>query len=394
MAICPTCGGGHTTAFYAARAVPVHSVLLLETRHEALTYRTGDIELHLCADCGFIFNARFDACAHEYSARYEATQTYSPTFNQFALRLARDLIARHDLHHKSIIEIGCGQGEFLTLLCELGDNRGVGFDPAYRDTGTQSDEPQFIADFYSEIYSAYHADFICCRMTLEHIDQTADFLRQIRRSIAERPDTILFFQVPNAAYVLREIAFWDIYYEHCSYFTPFSLDYLFTHTGYDVFSIHTDYDDQYLMIEAKPARGEIGKSASFDYTRDDILHAVDHFSARCHNRQQAWRKLLQSYADRGERIVLWGGGSKGVSFLTTLGIRDSIEYVVDINPKKQQMHMAGTGQRIVSPDFLKIYRPDLIVVMNPAYCAEIQHMLDQRVIKSRLLPVTAEVEDV
>jgi hypothetical protein len=41
------------------------------------------------------------------------------------------LIERYDLYGKDIIEIGCGQGEFLTLLCELGGNRGVGFDPAY-----------------------------------------------------------------------------------------------------------------------------------------------------------------------------------------------------------------------------------------------------------------------
>ena len=29
----------------------------------------------------------------------------------------------------------------------------------------------------------------------------------------------MFFQVPDMSRVLRDLAFWDIYYEHCSYFT-------------------------------------------------------------------------------------------------------------------------------------------------------------------------------
>ena len=32
-------------------------------------------------------------------------------------------------------------------------------------------------------------------------------------------NTVVFFQVPNARYVFGDLAFWDIYYEHCSYFT-------------------------------------------------------------------------------------------------------------------------------------------------------------------------------
>ena len=31
----------------------------------------------------------------------------------------------------NILEIGCGKGEFLVQICEIGDNRGVGIDPTY-----------------------------------------------------------------------------------------------------------------------------------------------------------------------------------------------------------------------------------------------------------------------
>ena len=39
--------------------------------------------------------------------------------------------------------------------------------------------------------------------------------------------------------------------------------------------------------------------------------------------------------------VIWGAGSKGVSFLTTLGAGAGIELAVDVNPYKQDKWLAG-----------------------------------------------------
>ena len=33
--------------------------------------------------------------------------------------------------------------------------------------------------------------------------------------------------------------------------------------------------------------------------------------------------------------------------------------------------MSGTGQKIVAPEFLKDYKPDVVIVMNGIYCDEI-----------------------
>ena len=90
---------------------------------------------------------------------------------------------------------------------------------------------------------------------------------------------------------------------------------------------------------------------------------------------QRWRSYLNDQYAAGRRVVLWGSGSKGVAFLTTLGIEREITYTVDINPHKHGMFMAGTGQQIVSPTFLREYRPDVVVVMNPIYRDEIQRDL-------------------
>ena len=53
------------------------------------------------------------------------------------------------------------------------------------------------------------------------------------------------------------------------------------------------------------------------------------------------------------------------------------EYVVDINPYKHGKYLAGTGQRIVAPEFLREYQPHVVIAMNPIYGAEIQRDLDR-----------------
>ena len=145
------------------------------------------------------------------------------------------------------------------MLCEIGGNRGVGFDPAYlpgRNENLEKNKISIIKDFYSEKYADIKCDFLCCRMTLEHIHKTSDFIRIIRRSIQDKPDTIVFFQVPDVIRVLKDLAFWDIYYEHCSYFSPGSLARLFQICGFDVLHLETDYDGQYVMIDAKPTNSD------------------------------------------------------------------------------------------------------------------------------------------
>ncbi len=364
------------SVFYEVEKVPVNSVLLVINRDEALNFQTGNITLAVCPACGFISNIAFDEALTQYTARYEATQGYSPTFNKFHQALAQDLIERYDLRGKDLIEIGCDKGDFITMLCELGENRGVGFDPAYvpgRHPSPAAERLTFIPDFYSEKYTDYRADFICCKMTLEHIPNVGEFISTVRRSIGANHESVVFFQIPNARYVLCDVAFWDIYYEHCSYFTKGSLARLFRRNGFEVRDLWTAYDDQYLMIEARPVAATSGAGALADEESPaETMQMVDYFVEHYEAKRNEWRRKLEEMKSAGQKVVLWGGGSKGVAFLTTLNQSlDDIAYAVDINPIKTGTFMAGTGQEIVSPTFLVDYKPDVVIIMNPVYLDEI-----------------------
>jgi Methyltransferase domain/C-methyltransferase C-terminal domain len=365
--------------FHEVASVPVNSCILLDSVEEARSYPKGDITLGFCPECGFISNIAFNPALIEYSNRYEETQGFSSTFSDFHRTLAQRLIDRYDLYNKDIIEIGCGKGEFLNLLCTLGDNRGTGFDPAYvegRNPAPNGGKVQFIQDFFSEQYVHYKGDFVCCKMTLEHIHDPGQFIRMTHRSIGDRMETIVFFQVPDVTRILRNCAFEDIYYEHCSYFSPGSLARLFKASGFDILKISKEYDDQYLTIEAKPSGGGRQVTMPIEDDLPELTRLVTEFPMRFEDVNQAWNNRLSVIKQQKKKIVLWGSGSKAVSFLTTVLASDAIEYVVDINPYRTGHFMAGTGQKIVSPDYLKTYLPHAIIIMNRVYLDEVKRALD------------------
>jgi 2-polyprenyl-3-methyl-5-hydroxy-6-metoxy-1,4-benzoquinol methylase len=387
---CPNCLSGTLHVFHEVRQVPVHSVLLMPSREVATSYPKGDIALGLCRECGFVSNTLFNPAVHEYSTQYEETQGFSPTFRAFHSKLASSLIEKYDLRHKKVVEIGCGKGEFLTILCEMGDNEGIGFDPAFvkeRNPANAGARIEFVQDFYSEKYPHIQADFFCCKMTLEHIADTAQFVRTVRRAVGDRADTTVFFQVPDLIRVLKDFAFWDIYYEHCSYFSAGSLSRVFREAGFEVLETWTDYDDQYLMISARPAVEILLPSPIETECPAVVANAIQTFLGQYTERMAYWKRQIQELKTEGRRAVVWGSGSKGVAFLTGLNMSDAIEYVVDINPYRQGKFMAGTGQQIVSPEFLQDYKPDIAIAMNPVYKSEIRQDLHRMGLATTLLSV-------
>jgi SAM-dependent methyltransferase len=386
--VCPSCGSSNVSIFYQAKCVPLNS-MLFSSYEEAVGILRGDVRLAFCGSCGFIFNAAFDPSKLGDSSLAPEEQGFSTTFNAFVQRLAKQLIENYDLHNKRILEIGCGRGDFLALLCELGNNFGIGIDPSIV-TGSVKTEASnrltFIRDFYSDRYSQCDGDLICCRHTLEHIHDTADFLNKVRRATDKNSNSAVFFEVPDVTRVLNEGAFWDIYYEHCSYFSLGSLARLFRSCKFEVTNLRRDYFDQYLLIEAKPVNKISEKSFKIEESVLETEQKVKNFSCLSQKKIEFWNNYLMQTQKSKKRAIIWGSGSKCIGFMTTLNIEKEIEYIVDINPNRQGKFIPGAGTEIVPPEFLKEYKPDTIIVMNPVYCYEIKQMLDDLGIIPELIP--------
>lgn len=357
--------------------VPVHCNVQWPTKQGAIDAPRGDICLEYLPAYGHVYNRAFDPRQMHYTEEYENSLHFSPRFQEYASALAKQLIETHDLRGKTVVEIGSGKGNFLKMLCEIGDNRGIGFDPSYDPSLEKSGNSriEFVQKFFSEQDAPGRMDLICCRHVLEHIDRPLEFLSMIRRSVGNQLDTILYFEVPNLMFTLREMGIWDIIYEHCSYFSPYSLAALFSQGGFRVLDIRETFGGQFLTIEAVPDRSH---DMTWDQNPADLAELeqlVDVFASKYRKKLDTWRIKLEAFSNTGKRVVVWGAGSKGVTFLNTLKA-EVVKFIVDINPRKHGMFVVGMGQQIVAPEFLRAYRPDVVLVMNDNYQEEIRGQLN------------------
>ncbi len=249
---CPNCGGENIEGFFEIKNAPIFSLVTVKSKEEALNVPRKDIELGFCSSCGFIFNRLFDTSIDYFTGGYEDQQGFSKTFMEYLTGISNELIEKYNLKGKTTMEIGCGKGDFINLLTELNEGKGIGIDPAYEEGRQTNPDLSFYKEFYSEKHGELKASMISCRHTLEHIHGTYEFLKLIRKSLDNSPDTVVFFEIPQISRILDIQAFWDIYYEHCSYFSAGSLARMFRATGYEILDLRLVYSDQYLLIEAKP----------------------------------------------------------------------------------------------------------------------------------------------
>jgi hypothetical protein len=376
---CPCCSALTGRSIYRVGSVPVHSCVLLGSAEEARSFPRRELDLAFCEACGFVFNKVFDEEVMVYSTNFEESQHFSGTFSGFARRLAQEIALKCELAGKHVLEIGCGKGEFLRELCVSANATGLGIDPGYRaDKGRAEGDAdiQFIVDFFGPDYRHLKADAILCRHTLEHISSVASFVRLIREMIGQRADDWVVFETPDAKRVLAESAFWDIYYEHCSYFSPGAHARLFRQEGFEVTDLELVYDGQYIVQYAKPAAGAATAALPLERDLEEMHRLAETFPIRVRACQHLWQERLRSAHAAGRRVVLWGGGSKAVSFLTTLQIGEEVSAAVDINPYKQGKFTPGTGHPVIAPAELIAGPPDLVVVMNPIYVTEVRRSLD------------------
>ncbi len=367
-ATCWACGGVGLVAFYSADAIPTQSCVLLDTVDEAAAYPTGDLLLGFCERCGFIENVRFDLRLVDYSKPTEESQAYSATFQSFARGLAERLHERYDLTNGDVLEIGCGKGDFLFLLAERGMNSGVGIDPGFLPNREESvtADLRFIKDWYDDRYADLTGSMVLTRHLYEHLSEIRPMTNSIVRAMESTPGSVLFTELPDAKRVLEEVAFWDVYYEHCSYFTMGSLGRLFRSFGLAQTEMEYGFGDQYLLVESvlvgdsppHPMEEPVAETASL----------VSSFAIEAARRLDGWRRLADETA--GGRVALWGGGSKAVGFLTTLGVWPDV-MVVDINPHKQGKWLPGTRVMVDSPKMLADTGVDHVIIMNPIYRDEI-----------------------
>ena len=248
-----------------------------------------------------------------------------------------------------------------------------GFDPSYPSEmpteigpGVSISRQNFPGDQHSQI----DADLVCSRHVLEHIGDPRSFISTLRDGLRAQ-STPVFFEVPNSLYTLRDGGVWDIIYEHHSFFSPSSLARLFWECDFEPVEVEETYDGQFLTIHAMSGRGS---AATSGVCPEALERLVEAFSDRYQAKIRSWQEQMNTLDKNKAKAVAWGAGAKTTTFLNLLR-PSSIDYVVDMNSRKQGKFMIGTGQQIMAPEYLKDYCPDVVILTNGYYASEVRQTL-------------------
>jgi hypothetical protein len=339
----------------------------------------GRIDLTFCADCGHVWNRSFEPERLRFDSEYDISMFHSPAYRAYVDAAMRRLVERYDLRGKVGLEIACGKGDFLRVMIAAGLSRAIGFDPTFVESNlTDADRAHIEAhrDYYDERHAGVHADLVACRSALQYFKQPMPFLTMLRRTLGERTNVPLYFEVPNGVETFRDRTIWNVVYEHGCFFNPASLSKAFRLAGFDVRYLAPGLSDSQLEIEATPSMSSEGAGEPFADVREQMKSWVEGFASEFARKTRAWDDRLRDAQQRGQRVAIWGAGARAIGFLIAVpSARDAVGVAVDINPKRQSRHLPSGGQRVVSPDELAAWKPDLVIASNPNFAREIEAQL-------------------
>ncbi|HAB15397.1 MAG TPA: class I SAM-dependent methyltransferase [Verrucomicrobiota bacterium] len=371
---CSGCGHDQLTGEFRLSRQPVVLNYRFARPSRAARVPRRDIVLRQCQRCGLIFNAAFEAELIPYDRNYENRQCFSPVFQGHLQTLATGLTRRYRLRQGRILEVGCGKGDFLRLLCRTAEAVGVGFDTSYEPgSGPESVDLQFFSRYLSATDVPGRFDAVICRHVVEHVGEIGSFLREIRDIAAAAGTPVVVIETPRFEWIAREHAIWDIVYEHCNYFPSHTLRYLCRLAGLDVRRQSAVFGGQYQIIELQlaeqsrrtPRAPGIAKGASLAlFARQADTHLA-----------KLTRRVLNRAA--GRPWAIWGAGAKGVALANLLPATKPA-FVVDANPQKQGGIIPGTRVPIISPEDRRLDAIGLILIANPNYAKEIGASLRAR----------------
>jgi SAM-dependent methyltransferase len=379
---CPGCGHRGFSAPYRLARQPTVLNYRFPSAHESLKVRRRDICLVQCRHCGLIFNRTFESEDVLYDENYDNRQCFTPAFAQHLEQVADDLTERWHLRHKRILEVGCGKGDFLRLLCRRSGSEGVGYDTSYQGrSGRTVKGVRFYRSYVSAKDITDRFDAVICRHVIEHVGPIGAFLRELHAIARACGEPVTLLETPSFEWIAKNVCFWDVFYEHCNYFSLPCLAYLSGLAGFEIADQRLAFGGQYQILVLKVTAEKGGTMPLSPAVSKD--GSLSHFAKQAETQlQQMETRLVAAGARKGWAI--WGAGAKGVSLVNRLR-RLPPQYVIDSNPAKQGGVVPGSKVSVIAPNDARILPLHLILIANPNYADEIKAVLTQRGYQNQVL---------
>jgi len=241
---------------------------------ETLAHDLGaDLEIFQCSGCGLV-QLNCDPVLY-YKEVIRATG-FSPEMEQFRREQFSDFVSRYSLQSKKIIEVGCGRGEYLSIMSGCGvDAYGVEYNDDAVNQCIKNNlkvSKHFIDNEAIKIADGQFDAFFILSF-LEHLQEPNKILRSIYSNLTD--DGVGIVEVPNFDMILRNKLFAEFMRDHLFYFTRESLNFILSMNGFDVVECKEVWHD--YMISAVVKKRKKTDLAAFNDYQKKIQTEINHF---------------------------------------------------------------------------------------------------------------------
>ena len=320
--------------------VPANSSRYFDSFEKALQQPIGKIKITYDDVENYWYNSQFDSSFNMYDSFYYTKDNYqlSNSVNVFY-----PLVKKYDLIN--IIDIGCGQGEYVYSLNQLNISA-TGYDPALRQPTSNLKRAYFDPE---KIIDKDEKTFVL-RCVLPHI---ANPFMYVDSLFSRSPKSKIYIEFQRLEWILENKSWVSISFDHVNLFTI------------------ADFEKRYKIIESGDFAG--GEWAFVLFERIEEMHKkVDHNGTDKHDNQ--FQKLFERRSNQldylinyNKTILIYGGAGKGIVFSHAFKSNGGGDiYCIDSDLGRQGKFLECSGVEVISPLIaLQNFDPNiLILVMN------------------------------
>lgn len=324
----------------------------IPSEHELDKDKPIDLNLCECSACGLI---QLDTEPVHYYKDVIRASSVSSTMRELRLNQYRHFIEGYGLKGGSIIELGCGAGEFLSLWDEF-DIKAYGIEHSEKlvekaqalGLKVEKDFPES----EEHKFNHYPFDAFCSFNFLEHQPNPLTYLKAAAHNLADGGYGLI--TVPSFEYILEKKSYYEIIPDHIAYYSFDSLELAVRLAGFEVIEKELINRDTISMIIKKRIKRDVS-----------ILE-----SERCFIEDDV-KGLIKSRSDEGKKIAVWGAGHQGFTLCATMGLQKYLSYIIDSAKFKQGLYAPASHIAIVSPEYAYENPVDVIIIVAPGYSKEI-----------------------
>ena len=316
-----------------------------------------DLGVYQCTNCGVV---QLSCEPVPYYREVIRASSVSPAMYGFRKRQFQHFIKRYELTQKKVLEIGCGNGEYLSIMKECGgDVYGIEYASDAvnfcRKEKLEVEKCFIETENRSLVNAPFDAFFIL--NFLEHIPDLPSFFSGLRNNLNK--NAIGLVEVPNFDMMLKENLYTEFIPDHLYYFTKETLRTVVEMNGFSLISIDTIWDD--YIISAVVRKKEKMDLSIFEIAQENLTTNIN--------------KFIDLYSD-GE-VAIWGAGHQAFAVIATTGIKDKVNCVIDSAFFKQGKFTPATHIPIKSPKVLKNGKIKAVIVICGGYSEEVVNIISQ-----------------